>query len=389
MTNLFCDIGYKSINHFGEQLCGDHVVIKRSEENGTVIVLADGLGSGVKASILSTLTSTIISTMLAEGLSVTDCVDTIVATLPVCADREVAYSTFTIIHIKDTTADIIQYDNPPLVLLRNGKNYSYITRQVKVNDKKLLLSNIQLKEHDTLVAFSDGCPYAGPAHTLNMNWKQEDIVSFLETYSAVGYSAKTLATMLVDECNRLYNNAPGDDTTALAVHIKKRQSVNIFFGPPLKQEMEQEIFDEFFALPGKHVICGGTTARIAAAHLKKTVIPENSSPDPTIPPISKIEGVDLTTEGVVTMSKVLEYAKDYLNDNELYTDWAFMRDGASLLARLLFETATDITFYAGQAINEAHNEHNSKFSYERKALVLVELSDLLKAIGKDITIKTV
>ena len=99
MNDLCCDIGFKSINHTGEQLCGDHVDIAEQEDGSTVIVLADGLGSGVKASILSTLTSKIISTMLAAGLSLEECVETIAATLPVCSVRGVAYSTFTILRI--------------------------------------------------------------------------------------------------------------------------------------------------------------------------------------------------------------------------------------------------------------------------------------------------
>ena len=99
MNNLCVDIGYKSINHEGEQLCGDHVDVIEHGENSTVIVLADGLGSGVKACILSTLTSRIISTMLAEGLSLEECVSTIAATLPICSVRGVAYSTFTILHL--------------------------------------------------------------------------------------------------------------------------------------------------------------------------------------------------------------------------------------------------------------------------------------------------
>ena len=101
MNDLCADIGYKSINHYGEQLCGDHVDIVEQDENSTVIVLADGLGSGVKASILSTLTSKIISTMMAQGLSLEDCVETIAATLPICSVRGVAYSTFTIINLKN------------------------------------------------------------------------------------------------------------------------------------------------------------------------------------------------------------------------------------------------------------------------------------------------
>lgn len=85
MNDLCVDVGYKSVNHFGEQLCGDHVDVVEEGENSSVVVLADGLGSGVKASILSTLTAKIISTMMAEGLSVEDCVSTIAATLPVCS----------------------------------------------------------------------------------------------------------------------------------------------------------------------------------------------------------------------------------------------------------------------------------------------------------------
>ena len=102
MNNLCADIGYKSINHYGEELCGDHVDIVEENENSTVIVLADGLGSGVKASILSTLTSKIISTMISAGLPIEECVETIAATLPICSMRGVAYSTFTILHLKNT-----------------------------------------------------------------------------------------------------------------------------------------------------------------------------------------------------------------------------------------------------------------------------------------------
>ena len=121
MNDLCVDVGYKSVNHFGEQLCGDHVDVVEEGENSSVVVLADGLGSGVKASILSTLTAKIISTMMAEGLSVEDCVSTIAATLPVCSVRGVAYSTFTIVHIvNDETAQIIEFDHPQVIMIRDG-----------------------------------------------------------------------------------------------------------------------------------------------------------------------------------------------------------------------------------------------------------------------------
>lgn len=151
MNNLCADIGYKSINHVGEQLCGDHVDIIEQDESSTVVVLADGLGSGVKASILSTLTAKIISTMMAEGLALEECVATIAATLPICSVRGVAYSTFTIIHlINNTTAELIQYDNPHVILLRDCEVFDYPETELTIGGKKIYKSVIDLQENDIL-----------------------------------------------------------------------------------------------------------------------------------------------------------------------------------------------------------------------------------------------
>ena len=141
MNDLCADIGYRRINHDGEQLCGDHVDVVDRGENSTVIVLADGLGSGVKASILSTLTSKIISTMMSEGLTLSDCVETIAQTLPICSVRGVAYSTFTIMHLVDNREmELIQYDNPMTVLIRDGKNYDYPKTEMNICGKKIYQS---------------------------------------------------------------------------------------------------------------------------------------------------------------------------------------------------------------------------------------------------------
>ena len=162
MNDLCADIGYKSVNHYGEELCGDHVDVVEQDENSTVIVLADGLGSGVKASILSTLTSKIISTMMAEGLPLEECVSTIAATLPVCSVRGVAYSTFTIIHLKNNDiAEVIQYDNPQVIIIRDEENYDYPKTEMNIGGKKIFKSVIKLRENDIFVAMSDGCPHAG------------------------------------------------------------------------------------------------------------------------------------------------------------------------------------------------------------------------------------
>ena len=388
MNDLCADIGYKSINHYGEQLCGDHVdIIEQSNENATVIVLADGLGSGVKASILSTLTSKIISTMMAEGLPLEECVATIAATLPVCSVRGVAYSTFTIIQIKNNrTAEIIQFDNPKVIVIRNEQNYDYPTTEMNIGGKKILKSVLTLQENDVFVAMSDGCPHAGIGTAYNFGWKREEIISFVEMLVPVGYTAKTLSTMLIDECNRLYNEEPGDDATACIIRIRKREPMNMLFGPPSNRDDCDRMMSLFFSKEGKHIICGGTTSSIAAKFLHKPLRASLKFEKSDIPPIAELEGVDLVTEGVITVNRVLEYAKDHLAENTMYDIWSQQRDGASLISRLLFEEATDINFYVGRAINPAHQNPDLPINFSIKMNLVEELSACLKQMGKRIKV---
>ena len=388
MNDLCADIGYKSINHHGEQLCGDHVDIVEENDNSTVIVLADGLGSGVKASILSTLTSKIISTMMAEGLPIEECVSTIAATLPVCSVRGVAYSTFTIIHLlnNNQTAEIIQYDNPQVIFIRDEKNFDYPKTEMTIGGKKIYKSVIQLQENDVFVAMSDGCPHAGIGMSYNFGWKREDIIDFVETLVPAGYTAKTLSTMLVDECYNLYGGKPGDDATACIVKIRKRVPMNMLFGPPFNRDDADRMMSLFFSKEGKHIVCGGTTSGIAAKYLNKPLKPTLNFEQSDVPPIAEIEGVDLVTEGVITVNKVVEYAKDYLGDNVYYTHWSMKRDGASLISRLLFEEATDINFYVGRAINPAHQNPDLPINFHIKMNLVEELSKALKKMGKRIKV---
>ena len=381
------DFGYKSINHVGEELCGDHIDIVEEGEDSTVIVLADGLGSGVKASILSTLTTKIISTMMAAGLPLEECVSTIAATLPVCSLRGVAYSTFTIIHIlNNEIAEIIQYDNPHVIVIRDYEVYDYPKTEMNIGGKKIYKTSLRLREGDVFVAMSDGCPHAGLGGKYNFGWKREDIADFMVALVAGGYTAKNLSTMLVDECNDLYGNKPGDDTTACVIKIRKREPMNILFGPPSNRDDANRMMSLFFSKAGKHIVCGGTTSSIAAKYLGKPVTVSLDFEQSDIPPTAEIEGVDLVTEGVITMNRVLQYAKDYLGANQLYEQWSFNKDAASMISRLLFEEATDINFYVGRAINPAHQNPDLPINFSIKMTLVEELSACLKQMGKRIKV---
>ena len=388
MNDLCADIGYKSINHAGEELCGDHVDVVSKDDGSTVIVLADGLGSGVQASILSTLTSRIISTMMAEGLSIEECVSTIAATLPVTGKHGVAYSTFTIINlIRNHTAELIQYDNPEVIFIRDSDVTDYPMTELHFEDKTIYRSTIRLQEGDIFVAMSDGCPHANADKAYNNDWKREDIAQFVADMSLTGYTAKVLCTMLVDECDKLYGYKPLDDATAAVVRIRKRVPMNILFGPPSDPDDCNRMMNLFFSKGGKHIICGGTTASIAAKYLRK---PLRAKTQPgmksDVPPISELEGVDLVTEGVITMSKVLTYAQDYLQDNETYEDWNYGHDGASRICQLLFEEATDINFYVGRAMNPAHQNPDLPINFNIKMNIVEQLSKCLDDMGKRIRV---
>lgn len=387
MNDLCADIGFKSINHEGEQLCGDHVDVVEQSETSTVIVLADGLGSGVKASILSTLTSKIISTMMAEGLPIEECVSTIAATLPVCSLRGVAYSTFTIIHLREnSTAEIIQYDNPGVIFIRDNAVTDYAKTEMNIGGKKIIKSVIDLQENDIFVAMSDGCPHAGIGTAYNFGWKLSDIASFMEMLAPVGYTAKTLSTILVDECNKLYGGKPGDDATACVVKIRKRVPMNMLFGPPSNRDDCDRMMSLFFSKEGKHIVCGGTTSSIVSKYLHKPIKASLNFVKSDIPPTAEIEGVDLVTEGVITVNKVLSYAKDYLEGNESYEDWSFKKDGASQICQLLFEEATDINFFVGRAVNPAHQNPDLPINFNIKMNLVKELSECLKKMGKHIKV---
>jgi len=387
MNNLCTDVGYKSLNKYGEMLCGDCVEIVKQDENLLVMVLADGLGSGVKANILSKLTSKILSTMMANTMTVEECVSTIASTLPVCQTRNVAYSTFTVILVSDNDeAEMIQYDNPHVILLRNGINFDYPKISIKIDEKVIYKSKIKIQKDDVFVSMSDGVVYAGVGQKLNFGWQRENIIDYLEAIYNKENSAKTIATLLIDECDRLYASKPGDDTTVGVVKIRKRQPVNLLVGPPANPNDVEKMMSLFFAKEGNHIVCGGTTSCLAAEHLDKPIITKLDYIDPEIPPIAMVEGINLVTEGVITLNRVLEYAKNHLCDNSLYSEWSVKKDGASKISKILFEDATDINFYVGKAINPAHQNPDLPINFNIKMSLVDELSQCLEKMGKRIKV---
>lgn len=386
MKHLYTETGSVSLTKCGEYLCGDNVEVIEHDD-GVTMVLADGLGSGVKANILATLTSKIICTMMAAGLPVESCVETVASTLPVCSERQIAYSTFTIMRIDNRhIMRIIQFDNPSVIMLRDGESIDYPKTMREICGKKIYESQISSTVGDVFIACSDGAEYAGVGMSLNFGWQRDNIVDFIKLRYTPNMSAKMVSTVIADECNRLYGGRAGDDTTIAAMKLREVASVNVMFGPPKDKEEEKKILRLFLAKEGKRVVCGGTTSKIVADFLHVPVETTLDYFDKEVPPCAKIKGIDLTTEGVITMSRVLEYARDFIENKELSANWQFKKDGASLICQMLFEYATDINFFVGRAINPAHQNPDLPITIAVKLQIIDELSRILERMGKRVNI---
>lgn len=383
--SYFIDVAYDSINKRGEELCGDNVEIVR-KGSSIIIVLADGLGSGVKANILAMLTSKIAATMLREGLSIEDTVDTIVNTLPVCNVRQLAYATFTIFEIKeDGNIYIVEFDNPPIVFIRNKKLFEIDKKPRFINDRVIYESNLKLQQDDVLVAFSDGVVHAGVGAILNLGWQWENVSKHLIRGTERVKSAKYISRDLIETCKNLYNDEPGDDTTVVAVRVRKPEIVDIFTGPPIKKEDDKLVVKELMKAKGKRVVCGGTAATIVARELKEKIVIDVDTMNAEIPPTAVIKGIDLVTEGVVTIGRAVQIIREFSieNKNNLISNLR-KNDGATRLAKLLIEDCTHLNLWVGRSINPAHQNPDLQVDLSIKLKIVDDLVKLLREIGKKV-----
>lgn len=388
---FFIDVAYNTLIKHGEELPGDMVNVIRLEDC-TIIVMADGLGSGVKANILATLTSKIAGTMLKEGADIYETIDTIVNTLPVCKVRNIAYSTFTLIKIYENgDMYIAEYDNPKTFMVRDGQAIHIPMKELVINGRKVKESNITLKDGDILVVVSDGVIHAGLGDILNLGWQWEDVQNYLKKRAPEAYSAQSLENDLLEACSDLYFGKPGDDTTVVTIKIRKPSYVNLFTGPPREKENDKMVIKEFMASKGRKVICGGTAANIAERELNKRLNVCLDFINKDVPPIATMEGINLITEGVLTLSKALDKIKKlqepYSHDCN-NVDFSG-KDGVSRLVRMLIEDCTHLNIWVGKAVNAAHQNPDLPIDLSIKLKIVEELGAIMESLGKKVKIQYV
>ena len=317
-----------------------------------------------------------------------ECVNTIVRTLPECSVRKIAYSTFTIIKIlAQEHVELTRFDNPHTIVLHQGKNYDFEYHTRMIEGKKIYESRFDAQEGDVFVVMSDGAIYAGLGGAYAFGWERENIIRYLEDNYSPELTAKQIARMLAAECNRLYEGKPGDDTTIAVLRLCRRQTVRMMIGPPSSSGLDEIMVREFLETEGEKIVCGGTTNRIVARYLGKEVETSLDYFDDRVPPIYHVDGIDLSTEAVVTISRVLEFMDECLSGTRLVASWENGRDGASRIAHELIDRATDIHFFVGCAMNPAHQNPKLSLAFGAKFQLIDRLSKGLEKMGKRVTVK--
>lgn len=261
---LFIEIAWESLAKHGEELCGDCVRVATTPQS-FIVVLSDGLGSGVKANIMATLTAEIAASMFQRGASVEEVISTLVATLPECSVRKLAYATFAVLLVqRGRDAYLVEYDTPPLILIRGGQICEIPRAEREVEGRRIHEAHFSLQEGDYMVMVSDGYVHAGVAGLYRLGWGWQNIAVSVRRWVQTGGDAHSLARALTNTAMRLYDSKPGDDSTAVAMRVRRTVRATIWTGPPADRAHDEEATRRLMASRGYKVICGGTTAQIAA-----------------------------------------------------------------------------------------------------------------------------
>lgn len=385
------DVAYKSLNKFTEVLCGDKVELLKTDDSN-IMILADGMGSGVKANILATLTSKILGTMFLNGATLEECVETIVETLPICKVRQVAYSTFSILQVFHSgAAYLVEFDNPSCIFIRNGKLVPIPQNIREVQRKKINEYRFQVQRGDALILMSDGTVHAGVGQLLNFGWLWEDIAKYAVKQYALTISAMRLAAAICQACDELYQYRPGDDTTVACMRIINAKPVHLMTGPAQDPSMDEEMVRSFMSGDDstKRIVCGGTSATIVSRILKKRLDVSMDYVDPDIPPIAYMDGIELVTEGVLTLNRVVQLLRRYVKNETVSEDFFLELDkpnGASMVAKMLIEDCTELHLYVGKAINSAYQNPGLPFDLGIRQNLVEQLKTVVEEMGKQVTV---
>lgn len=376
----FIEIQCSQKNKAGNQVCGDYFISHKYKEGGRIIcVLSDGLGSGIKASVLSTMTASMALNFSAMNEDIVSAAETIIKTLPIDSVRRVAYSTFCICDIDIFgNVRVVEYETPFFCLCRDGlitpveKEMIAIDRE-DMSDTCLWISRFKMQKEDRIVFFSDGVSQSGMGNrSMPFGW-EEQVGSYIEKTVArnQGISARDLSQSIVARANENDGFAPKDDISCCVVYMRRPRNIIVCTGPPFDAGNDRQLVARVMGFDGKKAVCGGTTAQIISRETGRPLEIDMESCSGDVPPASRLEGIDLITEGILTLSKL----ESLLADPEAVRSHA--KGPAETLCKLLLDS-DKVVFLVGTRINNAHQDPSLPVELEIRRNVVKKIKDVLE-----------
>ncbi len=386
ITNQGCYVievdHYQKFKH-DQQVGGDTFYsIRMQDENRTISILSDGLGSGIKASVLSTLTAVMAARFTAGYRDVRHTSELIMKTLPVCSQRKISYATFTIIDIDGRgIARIIEYDNPPSLVIRDNKALelepAYIEGKVSTRRRyKLKYYQFPILYGDRIICFSDGVSQSGIGlRSFPLGWGNDRVTMLALEYIRNNpfISARDLSRGIVIQA--FHNDADYalDDITCGVVYYRKPRELMVVTGPPYDREKDREVAAMLDRHSGLKIVCGGSTANMIARELKREISLDLYNLKPGIPPASRIEGIDLVTEGILTLRRVADLLKEKPQDD------TFSSSPAHQVVEMMMDSDI-IRFVVGTRINEAYQDPGIPEEIALRRSLIKEIRENLEKI---------
>ena len=374
---MFIDIDCAQIKKFGQNAYGDYFVSKRSDNQERVLaVLSDGLGSGIKANILSCVTATMLIRFIEEDISIQKAAQIIMDSLPVCQVRKISYATFSAVDCRnDGSVWVVEEGNPSFVLMRQNEEvpleYQEFTSP-KFPDRHLKLYQFKAEVGDRIIFCSDGVTQAGiGTKEYPLGFQRKGLVTYLKSVLNMdsSISSTDLAKKVIQKSLSVEEDThAGDDISCSVLYFRNPRKALIFTGPPYNRAKDREYCLSFGFFGGKKAICGGTTANMISRELKSEIVNITQTECGDLPPIAQMDGVDLVTEGILTLTR----AADYLEKEELYH-----KDAAGLLVNFFLESDI-IEFMVGAMLNQAHYDPALPIEIEVRRTVIKKIKILLE-----------
>lgn len=378
-TPLFIDMGYSQHMKHGENICGDAFRYSRGTgEHRLVSVLSDGLGSGVKANILASMTAAMALRFETESdREIIHTAEIMMEALPICQTRKISYATFTIVNSDlNGKTRIIEMGNPEFILLRRGKAEEVPFREIespKWKNRTIKVYEFTIHPGDRVILFSDGISQAGMGtEELPLGWRVSGCAAFAEevVQREPKISSYELAEVIRREALRKEpRNLAGDDMTCAVFYFREPRKMLVFTGPPFDPARDKQCAEMVATFDGTTAICGGTSAEIVSRELNRPLKMELLDFESGIPPMSQMEGVDLVTEGIFTLTRAAQYLENY--------DGTTHRNPAGkLVADLLKNDIIEIL--VGTRINDAHQDPNLPLDLELRRNIVKRIAFALE-----------